>query len=152
MNILAIDPGTVTGWAVGNEDVKPSGTWNFKPRRGDGAGMRFLRLQSKLCEVHRDFYKLDRVVYELPAGHYKSGAADDVIKGMVAHIQSWCEKNEVPCEGVAPAELKKYATGKGNAKKDLMLAAAQKRWPKITDHNEADARLLLQMVFDGVLD
>lgn len=143
--VLAIDPGTTTGWAVRLEDgTEMSGTWCFKPRRGDGAGVRFLRFQAKLDEFHK-MYPLTRLVYELPAGHYKSGAADDVIKGLVAHTQSWCEKNEVPCEGVSPKEIKKFATGKGNANKDAMLNAAWAKWGKFTeDDNEADARWILE--------
>src|SRR5688572_7823149 len=97
---LALDLGTTTGWALRGclSDSLLSGTWNFQPRRGDGAGMRFLRLQGKLDEFARD-WPLRRLIYELPAGHYKSGAADDCIKGLVAHVQSWCERNNIPCEG-----------------------------------------------------
>ena len=149
--ILAIDPGTVTGWAFSDGQFSVSGTWNFKPRRGDGAGMRFLRLRSKLDEVYGLRGGLDRLIYELPAGQYKSGAADDVIKGMVSHIQSWAESVDVPYEGVAPAELKKFAVGKGKANKDLVLAAAKARWPEITDHNAADAMFILHMVLEGEL-
>lgn len=41
---------------------------------------------------------------------------------------------------VSPSELKKFATGKGNADKAKMIAAAKERWPgrEYTD-NEADA-------------
>lgn len=41
---------------------------------------------------------------------------------------------------ISPAELKKFATGKGNADKDAMIAAAKMKWDitDITD-NEADA-------------
>jgi len=143
--ILALDPGTITGWAMYEHGHWFTGTYDLKPRRGDGAGMRFLRLWEKLDEFMLH-HAISRVVYELPAGHYKSGAADDCIKGIVSHIQSWCERNKVPCEGYSPAEIKKFATGKGNAKKEIVFAAAQERWPTISDHNEADARWLLEMV------
>ena len=150
MTILAIDPGTTTGWALELPNgAVLVGTWDFKPRRGDGAGVRFLRFQAKLDEVQW-LYPLDRVVYELPAGNYKSGAADDVIKGLVAHIQSWCERNRVPCEGYAPPTIKKHATGKGNASKDVVLDAARQRWgDAIIDDNAADARWLLDLALQG---
>lgn len=47
---------------------------------------------------------------------------------------------------VSPSCLKKFATGKGNAKKEDMLAAAIRRLDyQGSDHNEADALWLLQM-------
>lgn len=144
MNILALDPATHTGWALSADGMVHSGTWDLSPRRGDGAGMRFLRLCWKLDEMLFRHAPL-HIVYEF-AGHFKSLAAGDVLRGLMAHIQSWCETHNVPCEGYAPSSIKKWATGKGNANKDAMLAEAQRRWPDITDHNEADARLLLAMV------
>jgi Holliday junction resolvasome RuvABC endonuclease subunit len=129
------------GWALQNlktGEVR-SGVWIFKDKRGDGAGVRFLRLQARLDEILSS-YPLRRVVYERPSGQFKNGAAEDSIKGMASHVLSWCEKNSVPCEGFAQTEIKKFATGKGNAKKDQMLAEAVKRWGDVvTDHNQADA-------------
>jgi crossover junction endodeoxyribonuclease RuvC len=47
---------------------------------------------------------------------------------------------------IPPATLKKYATGKGNAKKEDVLAAAIRRLGYAgSDHNEADALWLLQI-------
>lgn len=47
--------------------------------------------------------------------------------------------------GVAPAELKKWTTGNGNAPKELMVATVEERWGLgITDDNEADAVALLK--------
>ena len=41
---------------------------------------------------------------------------------------------------VSPGELKKFVTGNGNAKKELMLLEVYKRWGlSLTDHNLADA-------------
>ena len=44
------------------------------------------------------------------------------------------------------ATIKKYATGKGNAKKPHMLDAAKARWTGIVDDNHADALWLLALV------
>ncbi len=50
---------------------------------------------------------------------------------------------------VPPASLKKYATGKGNAPKEEVLAAAIRRLRfEGHDHNEADALWLLTMALD----
>ena len=54
----------------------------------------------------------------------------------------WCEIHKVKYKGLYVTEVKKYATGNGNAKKALMLKAAQDHWPEalIEDDNEDDAR------------
>jgi len=50
---------------------------------------------------------------------------------------------DIPFVDVPPSTLKKYATGKGNAGKDEMIAAAIRRFGFAgSDNNEADAYLL----------
>lgn len=50
---------------------------------------------------------------------------------------------EKPYVEIPPATLKKFATGKGNAPKDAMLAAAIRKFGfEGSDNNEADAWLL----------
>jgi crossover junction endodeoxyribonuclease RuvC len=52
----------------------------------------------------------------------------------------------LPYVEIAPSSLKKFATGKGNAKKDDVFAAAiRKLGYTANDHNEADALWLLAM-------
>lgn len=48
----------------------------------------------------------------------------------------------VPILPVQPAEVKKHATGKGNANKDLMVATAARRWNNVNSFSEADAAWL----------
>lgn len=54
---------------------------------------------------------------------------------------------------VTPADLKKFATGKGNADKDTVMLAAAKHEPSITNNDEADAWWLWAIgaafVFEG---
>lgn len=49
---------------------------------------------------------------------------------------------------VSPSSLKRYATRKGNAPKDAVLAAVVRNFPAVdvTDNNEADAIVLASMV------
>jgi crossover junction endodeoxyribonuclease RuvC len=52
----------------------------------------------------------------------------------------------IPFVIVAPTSLKKYATGNGIAKKDVMLIEVYKRWGvSILDDNECDAYCLAQI-------
>lgn len=48
---------------------------------------------------------------------------------------------------IPPSSVKKYATGKGNAKKDAVLAAVIRRYPDadVTGNDEADALILAAM-------
>jgi Holliday junction resolvasome RuvABC endonuclease subunit len=44
-----------------------------------------------------------------------------------------------PIQMVAPADLKKFATGRGNADKDTVMLAAAKLEPAIANNDEADS-------------
>lgn len=58
---------------------------------------------------------------------------------------------EVPWIAIPPSSLKKYSTGRGNAKKDEVLVAAVRRLPDFDgDHNQADAAWLRAMALDGL--
>jgi Holliday junction resolvasome RuvABC endonuclease subunit len=56
-------------------------------------------------------------------------------------VYSALAAKRVPIAVVAPGTLKKWATGKGNAKKPEVLAAA-KEWCRPSNHDEADAAWL----------
>lgn len=53
--------------------------------------------------------------------------------------------SNTPVQMVTPAELKRFATGKGNASKDEVLLAAAKLEPTIANNDEADAWVLWAM-------
>lgn len=57
---------------------------------------------------------------------------------------------DIPWASVTTQQLKKYATGKGNASKDATLLAVARRWPHwdITGNDEADALTLAAMGSD----
>ena len=53
---------------------------------------------------------------------------------------------KIPYRGIPVATIKKRATGKGNADKGQMIAAAKSRWPchAFIDDNECDARWIAE--------
>ncbi len=56
------------------------------------------------------------------------------------------EQDNVPWIEVPPTQLKKFATGKGNANKEIILQQVYKRWGYETDDNNiADAYVLAQI-------
>lgn len=144
MNILAIDPATKCGWA---HSFGISGTWDLSVRRDESAGMRLIRLRGKLKEV-ASCAGVEMLVFEA-ARHAspKMAGALVVQSELQSVIKVWCEDNVIEYRGYSPSEIKKYATGKGNANKAMMVEAAREKWPEliIEDDNQADALWLLDL-------
>lgn len=142
--VLAIDLGTQTGWALGAETIT-SGSESFKPGRFEGGGMRFLRFKHWLDDVLKLSGGLSAVYFEEVRRHAGVDAAH-AYGGFLAHLAAWCEQHTIPYQGVPVGTIKKHATGKGNADKAMMVAAAQARGFTPVDDNEADALALLAYV------
>ena len=141
--ILALDLGTTTGWALMTRDGSiTSGTESFKPHRFEGGGMRFLRFKRWLTEIKQTSDSIDAVYFEEVRRHLGVDAAH-AYGGFMAHLTAWCEHHQIPYQGVPVGTIKKHATGKGNASKDEMIAAAKARGHLHADDNEADALALL---------
>lgn len=144
MNLLALDLGTTTGFALATGGAITSGTWKHKGNnRYEGGGMRYLRFRSNLAEIHVKF-PITAIWFEEVRRHAGTDAAH-VYGGMLATLTAWCEENDIPYEGVPVGSIKKFATGKGNADKAAMIAAAIALGYAPTDDNEADALHLLLM-------
>ena len=141
--ILALDLGTTTGWALMTRDSSiTSGTEAFKPHRFEGGGMRFLRFKRWLTEIKQTSDGIDAVYFEEVRRHLGVDAAH-AYGGFMAHLTAWCERHQIPYQGVPVGTIKKHATGKGNASKGEMIAAAKIRGHSPADDNEADALALL---------
>lgn len=157
--LLALDLGSRTGWALAlavhvRTDPWPltfaSGYIDFKGGRFEGGGMRFLRFRNWLTEMKQG-RQIGLVVFEEVRRHQGVDAAH-VYGGLMAMLTSWCEHHEIPYQGVPVGSIKKHATGKGNANKDAMIAAARERGPccvETKDDNEADAICLLNFALEG---
>ena len=141
--VLALDLGTTTGWALRSRDGGiTSGTMTFKPTRFEGGGMRFLRFRGWLAEVAALSGGVARVVFEEVRRHAGTDASH-VYGGFLATLTAWCEQESIPYEGVPVGTIKRHATGKGNAPKEAMIAAARARGFSPADDNEADAIAIL---------
>jgi Holliday junction resolvasome RuvABC endonuclease subunit len=141
--ILALDLGTHTGWALTARDGRiTSGTQSFKPQRFEGGGMRYLRFKRWLAEIKQCSDGIDAVFMEEVRRHAGVDGAH-AYGGFLATLTSWCEHHQIPYQGVPVGTIKKFATGRGNAGKDEMIAAMRERGHSPTDDNEADALALL---------
>lgn len=141
MKILALDIATKTGWATATS----SGTWNLKPNRGESEGMRVVRFKSKVKEIIA-LESVTLVAYERPAGMHKSSIM--VASEMVGVLKDLCIEAKLDLACYSATEIKKHATGKGNANKEAMITAAKVKFNNIhvIDDNHADALWLLDMV------
>lgn len=144
MTLLALDLGTVTGYALGTPGSRVlSGRQVFQNDRYSGGGMRFLRFRRWLDEMHAAT-PLAEVVFEEVRRHLSTDSSH-VYGGLLGMLTAWCEEHSVPYEGVPVGTIKKYATGKGNAGKPAMIEAARSWGYEPIDDNEADALALFHL-------
>jgi crossover junction endodeoxyribonuclease RuvC len=147
--ILCIDLGTQMGWAMDSGTSITSGTLSLASRRFEGGGMRFLRFQKWLDETRGLVDKIDAVYFEEVHRHAGTDAAH-IYGGLMATLTAWCEERKIPYQGISVGTIKKHATGKGNAGKPEMIAAAIAKGHKPKDDNEADALAIAYCARDGV--
>ena len=146
--VLALDLGTTTGWALrGNDGHITSGSESFRPQRFEGGGMRYLRFGRWISEIQKSVSEFQFLYFEEVRRHAGVDAAH-AYGGFLATLTAWCEHHQIPYQGVPVGTIKKYATGKGNASKDEMVAAMQARGHVPADDNEADALALLHWAIE----
>ena len=140
MNILALDIATKTGWAT----ETAGGVWGLEPNRGESIGMRVVRFKAKVIELI-DLEDIDLIVYERPAG--RNTRAIMTQSEMIGVLIDLCEDRGINYACYSAGEIKKHATGKGNANKDMMVQHAKDKWKDktIIDDNHADALWLLDL-------
>lgn len=146
MNILALDLGTKCGWALHVRGGKISGgTVNCAP--GAVAGHRWLAFRNHLSELKRASGEVNVVYYEDVKRHMGVLAAH-AYGGFLAHLETWCTLNNVRMEAVGVGAIKKHWTGRGDAKKEQMIAEAKSRGFVPVDDNHADALAILALALD----
>jgi len=143
LKIAAFDPATAFGWAFLDTatGVFQSGVWDLTVKRDEGAGMKLLKLETNVVTLHRTVSGFDLVVFEA-ARH-----ANPKMFGAVLHqaklqaiLERFCARHEIAYRGYSPTEIKKFAVGIGNARKDGMLKAVRGRWKADCESfDEADA-------------
>lgn len=134
---------TQTGWARGNGTTREVGTLRTAQLRG------MHRLRQIQQEVMRLATGADLVVIE----GYSFGAKGNAVVSLGelgGVVRLSLHVAGIPYVEAPPSTLKKYLTGKGNAPKEAMLAAAIRRLGYAgSNHNEADALALLHAGLDA---
>jgi Holliday junction resolvasome RuvABC endonuclease subunit len=92
----------------------------------------------EIIETHNIY----SVYFERVYGH-KGMLAAQVYGGFIYTLAAVCEEMQIKCTGIPVATIKKFMTGKGNATKGEMIAAARLRGFEPVDDNESDALAIL---------
>lgn len=149
INILALDLGTKTGWALYDGNQIFHGVENFANSRYSGGGMRFLKFKYFLDSIKQKS-NIDYIYFEEVRRHISTDSAH-VYGGFLATLTSWCEDNNIAYEGVPVGTIKLFIAGKGNASKENVINSVRnKGFIDIKDDNEADALALLLYAIGSV--
>lgn len=143
MKVLGLDPSTTTGWVF--MDTK-----NGIVKCGECAPKYkgFMRVQwyYTQCQALLDQYEPALVVIEGYGFANHNSLALLVEIGTALRLAGKHHPHACPWVEVSPGTLKKFVTGSGTTKKNLMMLEIYKRWDfDTTSDNIADAYALAQM-------
>lgn len=138
--VLGLDLGTNCGYCFGYYDndkgpiILPyhMGQWDLSAGSYDSGAIRFLRLRQFLIAVQPSavFYENVKFTPAEAITRYsaarvlaRTATSSELIGAFRATVVTLCEELNIPCTGFAVKEIKKRATGKGNANKEDMIKA-----------------------------
>jgi crossover junction endodeoxyribonuclease RuvC len=146
--VLALDLASSTGWAVQRSNGSvATGVVCFLSTLNPGS--RWIRFYDWLLGTIR-FEETQRIIFEEPFIHMKHRSGIGLSYGFKTIVELLAARNDIPCHGIAPTVLKKWATGHGNATKNQMAIFARSMGWKLTNDNEVDARFLLHFAQEKI--
>jgi len=147
--VIGIDPSlTGTGYAFIDNDGTVADLATIKTETTtDDIASRLARFDFILSEFGSAIDYADLVIIEQPAYSSRSGKQHDRSGLWWYLVQHVVEFQRTPIVEIEPHCRAKYATGKGNAGKDQVLAAVVRRYlsADVEDNNQADALVLAAM-------
>jgi len=147
---------------VGQLDLSVHG-WESNP-------IRLLRLRQFLNVLLPDAIFLEDVKFDPPMREFKLkpaavlarvSTAAELLGAFKCQVAVWAEDNGVPMHGFAIGEIKRHATGKGNANKVAMIEACNDKfgtgynvdtYDAEGSDNEADAAFVLDLGMNAYLE
>ena len=146
-NMLCLDLAKKTGWTVySGQDYWQGGTFNLGGiDRGARLVTLFDWLKNKIA-----FFRIQRIAIEKPPYvnstiSYRHGCA------LATVVELVCRLAGIPLVEVEPKDIKKQATGNGNAsKEDVIEACGLRLGVDVIDDNHADAIWLGQWCLEHV--
>lgn len=107
--------------------------------------VRLLYVQDKLAEYINE----ECVVYLEGLSFGSKGQTVSQMGALHYFTRIFLYKNNITFKIITPSQLKKFVTGKGNCKKDLILLNVYKKWGvEFSDDNLADAYSLARMALE----
>lgn len=139
MRITAIDPGSLCGYAINDQDPPVSGVWNLKPKRHESMGVRVMRFRRNIEAIG----PMDLFVFEEVRAH-NSIAAGHVYGGITNALMAYCEEKGIEFQSVPIGTWKRVIVGNGHSSKDRVLKYVQDNInKKVNNFDEADAICML---------
>lgn len=139
-NLLGIDPATQCGWAT----LFYAGTWDLRTKSGESVGMKWLRFKAELSQTCR-LLPIKVIAYERPGGQHVGPMLHQA--ELIGVLKLFAEERGIEYRAYSAAQIKKFATGKGNANKEAMMAACVTRLGfEPRDNNEADAMWIFELL------
>ncbi|MGE4334981.1 MAG: hypothetical protein AB7E55_03275 [Pigmentiphaga sp.] len=144
LNVLALDLGTKTGWAVRRRDGTIGyGTEKFASRSGRHAGLRWTEYRRWLSDIIVAEH-VSQIAYEDVKNHAGTLAAH-CYGGFLSMTEMVAQQHNVTLVAFGVGTIKRAWAGKGNADKAAMIAEAHRRGFNPADDNTADALAILHL-------
>lgn len=148
MNILTLDLGTACGFAIFKNGKFISGTKKLGTYK-EKFGARFHEFRTWLLNIITK-HDIKAVYFERVFGH-KGIEAAHCYGGFLYMLASVCFQQNIPCISFSVQAIKRFMTGKGNATKDEMIAAAREKGFNPMDDNEADAIAIMLLALKELI-
>lgn len=139
MSNLALDLGKKTGWATFTGG-KFSGEQNFLLKRGESAGMLYLRFRRWLYQMKELIGDLDSISYT--PSKYQVGIQKDIFLGLKSTVQLFAAENKILLYGNETPFFRSFLIDKeDNCNQKVIKAAKAYGW-SLNTIREARAALL----------
>lgn len=149
MNILALDFGSKTGYAVHRGGDIACGTQRFIQRNSWHPGRRWSEFRAWVSGMI-DEHHVTLIAFEEVRRH-KGTHAGHIYGGYRAMTEMVAQQHNVPMVCFGVGVIKKAWTGKGNADKQRMIDEAKSRGFAPIDDNAADALAILHCALKEVV-
>lgn len=147
MALLALDLGSHCGFAVFKNGEIISGTKKLRIDKKKFGG-RFLEFRNWLLQMIA-MHDIRKVYFERVFGHVGTEAAH-CYGGFLCTLAAVCLEKNITCTGFTVQAIKKFMTGKGNANKEEMIAAAKARGFNPQTDDEADAIAIMLLALNNL--